>query len=110
MPYNNGNGLCGKHLPQFDFGYGNDYCREIRRNKKMTEMILNSDILPEPIFELVHTERIKVREVDGVISIIPAENAESVDYIGKLKGSCSDGKLTVEKFLAQKRADKESEI
>ncbi|MDR1978655.1 MAG: hypothetical protein LBQ42_07970 [Synergistaceae bacterium] len=76
----------------------------------MTEMILNADILPEPLLGLVHTDRIMVREADGIISIIPIEKNEPVDYIAKLRGSCSDGRLTVEKFLAQKHADKELDL
>jgi hypothetical protein len=74
-----------------------------------TEPNLNTNILPEPLLKLVCTKQIKVRETDGIISIIPIKKDESVDYIAKLRGSCSDGKLTVDKFLAQKRADKELE-
>lgn len=74
----------------------------------MNDMILNASTLPEPLLRLVRTDRVRVREADGVISLIPVE--ESIDYITKLRGSCSDGKLTVDKFLAQKHADMELEL
>jgi hypothetical protein len=75
----------------------------------MTEMILNTCVLPEPLLELIHTETVKVCEADGIISLVPIEKVEPIDYIAKLRGSCADGKLTVKKFLAQKHADKELE-
>jgi hypothetical protein len=73
-----------------------------------SELILNKSILPEPLARLIRAEKISVREVDGTVTLTPLVQGESEDYIGKLRGSCA-GKLTSEKFLAQKRADKELE-
>ena len=37
----------------------------------MTEMVLHTSTLPEPLIRLIHTEKVKVNEVDGIISLIP---------------------------------------
>ena len=48
----------------------------------------------------------RVKEVDGEIRLIPVE--EPIDYIAKLRGSLAAYlKLSVDKFLERKRADKE---
>ena len=74
----------------------------------MTDMIMNSDILPEPLLSLVHTRKIRVRESDGVISISPID--ENGEALAKVRGCCADGRLTSEKFMAWKRAEKELEL
>jgi hypothetical protein len=75
---------------------------------EVSELILSKSILPEPLARLICAEKIRVREVDGTITLTPLVQDESEDYISKLRGSCAD-KLTSDKFLAQKRADKELE-
>ena len=60
----------------------------------MTDLIINADILPEPLFSLVKTEKMRVLENDGAV---------------ELHGVNSDGKLTLDKFLEWKHVDKELE-
>lgn len=74
----------------------------------MADMIMNSDVLPEPIHALIGTKKIRVRESNGVVSILPLDDA--CDYIARVKGSCNDGRLTVDKFMEQKCAEKELEL
>ena len=74
----------------------------------MTEMIINADTLPEALFSLVQTEKIRVLENDGIITMTPFR--EEFDCTAELYGVCSDGKLTLDKFLEWKRADKELEL
>ena len=63
----------------------------------MTEMVLNTKTLPEPLFRLINTERIKVSEVNGIINLIPIVESKS-DC--PLRGLAADSSLTVDKFLA----------
>ena len=72
----------------------------------MTETIMNTNTLPEFLFKMIPTEKVRVKEIDGEIRLIPVE--ESIDCIGKLRGSLADyPELSVDKFLERKRADKE---
>ena len=73
----------------------------------MSEMILYARTLPEPLSRLIFTERVKIRESDGEIRLIPIkESAKSCPLLGMY----SDGKLTVDTFLEWKREDKELEL
>jgi len=42
----------------------------------MTEMVLNTSTLPEPLFRLICTEKVKVIEVNGIISLTPIKEFE----------------------------------
>ena len=85
----------------------------------MQEMILNTNILPEPLFGLIQTDKIRVYEADGELRIIPvpqmkpfnnydnfiaAKNAMTqmeykIQRLNDLRGSCADLEMTVESFL-----------
>jgi hypothetical protein len=70
----------------------------------MNEMVLNTSTLPEPLFRLIRTEKVKVDEADGVISLTP------ILQIGDdcpLRGLAADSNLTVDKFLAMTHDEKE---
>ena len=74
----------------------------------MTETTINTKALPEFLFKLIRTEKVKVYETDGEIRLMPVE--ETIDYIEKLYGSLADyPEMSVDKFLERKRADKELE-
>jgi len=74
----------------------------------MTETVLNTKTLPEALSKLIRTEKVKVRETDGEIRLIPIQ--ESIDYISKLRGSLANHpEMSVDKFLERKHADKELE-
>jgi len=72
----------------------------------MTDMVLNTKTLPELLFQLIRSETVRVREVDGEIRLTPIEEAANSC---PLLGMYSDGKLTVAQFLEWKREDKELE-
>ena len=85
----------------------------------MHEMILNTNILPEPLFRLIHTDKIRVCEANGELRIIPvpqikpfnnyddfiaAKNAITqmeykIQRLNDLRGSGADLKMTVDSFL-----------
>jgi hypothetical protein len=79
-----------------------------RRESTVNEIIIDADILPEPLFKMVDADRGRVRKTDGVITMSPVKEVENV--IDKLYGSWK-GKtsLTVDKFLEMTREDKELE-
>jgi hypothetical protein len=63
----------------------------------MTEMILNARTLPEPLFKLIRTEKVKVNESNGVINLIPIlQNKTDCPLLGLT----ADSDLSVDKFLA----------
>jgi len=71
----------------------------------MTEMVLQARTLPEPLFRLIHSEKVKVREHRGEIHLIPLQEKITTSDC-PLLGLYSDGKLTVDKHLAWSREDK----
>ena len=74
----------------------------------MNEIILNTNILPEPLLRMIKSERVKVRQVDGVVSLCPVQ--EQRDGLDQLFGLFSDGPMSVDKFMAEKRAEKDLEL
>jgi len=76
----------------------------------MAEMVLQARTLPEPLFRLIRTEKVKVSEDNnGDIRLTPLKEidrqASSCPLLGLYKG----GKLTVEQHIAWSREDKARE-
>ena len=72
----------------------------------MTEMVLNTSTLPEPLFRMIRTEKVKVREADGEIRLTPIIESKKGC---PLRGLCADGKLSSYSFMERKQAEKELE-
>jgi hypothetical protein len=70
-------------------------------------MIINTEALPEQLFLLIKTEKVKVREIDGEVRLIPIRETDS-DC--PLYGVLSDGKLSSDRFMANKRLEKELDL
>ena len=69
----------------------------------MNEIILEAKALPEPLFKLIRTSKVKVCEADGIINLIPIkENIENCP----IRGIAADCGFTVEDFLAKKHEEK----
>ena len=74
---------------------------------KMTEIILKTRTLPEPLLRMIHTENVKARELQGEIRLTPVNETDSdCPFFGMF----ADGKISVDKFLAEKHAEKELEL
>jgi hypothetical protein len=71
------------------------------------DMVLDVQTLPETLFSRIHTPKVKVHEEDGIITLIPVK-MERAD-IDKFIGMFSDGKLSSEKFIQNKKYEKELE-
>jgi len=77
----------------------------MERRIVMEETIISINTLPELLFSRTHCERVKVWENDGLFSVVPVKEKKGRSLRGLTQGSG----LTVEKFLAMTREDKESE-
>ena len=69
----------------------------------MTEMVLNTNTLPEPLFRMINAKKVKVNEVNGIINLIPIMESNS-DC--PLLGIATDCGFTVDEFLARKHEEK----
>jgi len=70
----------------------------------MSEMVLSVSSLQETLFKMIPTKRVKLRQYDGIISLIPLQEVTKDEC--PLLGIAADSSLTVEKFLAMTREDK----
>jgi hypothetical protein len=69
----------------------------------MTDMVLHKNTLQETLINLIPTERVRLRESDGVISLTPVKEGSGLLGIGV--GS----NLTTEKFFEYQREEREIE-
>jgi hypothetical protein len=75
----------------------------------MTDTVMNTTALPEILFKLIRTEKVHVKETDGVIQLMPVK--ENADCTIGLRGMfAGDPDMTVDKFLERKRADKDLDL
>ena len=70
----------------------------------MPEIILNTRTLPDPLFRMIRTAKVKVNEIDGEIRLTPVLETKNGC---PLRGLASDSELTVDKFLAMTHDEKE---
>jgi len=76
----------------------------------MPEIILDIDALPSYLITTLQAKKVKVQEVDHVITILPIEEpVAKKDYNCPFLGIASDSKLTVEKFLEWKSEERKAE-
>ena len=75
----------------------------------MTESVISINALPELLVKLLSTEKVRVKEVDGILQIIPVkENTDcTVGFRGLFAG---DPNMTVDRFLERKHADKDLDL
>ena len=72
----------------------------------MEEMIVSINSLPELLFNRMHCQHVKIREVGGLYSIEPLTDKKNISLRGFTKGSG----LTVDKFLELTHEDNRLEI
>jgi hypothetical protein len=63
----------------------------------MNSVVIDRQILPEPIFSYIHSEKIRVFEENGNIILSPI--VEKYSIIEQAFGMFSDGKLSSEDFI-----------
>jgi hypothetical protein len=75
----------------------------------MSEMVLKTEALPEFLFKLIPTEKVRVKEIDGMVQLVPVK--ENVDCTVGLRGLLAEyDEMSVDKFLERKHADKELDL
>jgi hypothetical protein len=72
----------------------------------MQSIVIDRQILPEPIISYIHSEKIKVFEEDGNIVLAPIKSSSNVN---ELYGMFNDGKLSSEDFIKEKAFEKAME-
>jgi hypothetical protein len=70
-------------------------------------IIIDREILPETISSYIHSKKIKLVEDNGNIILSPID--EKYLILEKSFGMFSDGKLSSERFMNEKRIEKELE-
>jgi hypothetical protein len=74
----------------------------------MTEMVLDTQTLLENVFSKISAKKVKVYEENETITLIPFH--EEKPRFDHLIGIFSDGKISIDDFLAEKQLEKELEI
>jgi hypothetical protein len=69
-------------------------------------MVIDRQILPEPIISYIHSEKVRMFEEDGSIVLSPLKNTPNVD---ELFGMFNDGRLSSEDFIRDKAIEMEME-
>jgi hypothetical protein len=73
----------------------------------METLIIDREILPEPIISYIHSRKIKLIKENGNIILSPID--EKYAILEKSFGMFSDGKLSSERFMKEKEIEKELE-
>jgi hypothetical protein len=63
----------------------------------MAELVISTRSLPEPLFRMIRTEKVKVSETNGIVNLTPIIDSKSRC---PLRGIAADSSLTVEKLYA----------
>ena len=75
----------------------------------MTDTVMNTTALPEILLQLINTEKVRVKESDGIIQLMPVK--ENIDITIGLRGILAGyDEMSVDKFLERKRADAELDL
>ena len=75
----------------------------------ISETIINTSAFPEILFKLITTEKVLIKEANGVIQLIPVyENTDCTVGLRGLLADCDD--MSVDSFLRRKLADKELDL
>jgi hypothetical protein len=76
----------------------------------MTESVMNTNAVSSYLLTILRANKVRVREADRVITIVPLEDAATEKEYGcPFLGIAADSSLTVDKFLERKREEREAE-
>jgi hypothetical protein len=72
----------------------------------MQDMVINTNMLPEPLSSLISTPQIRVQTLGKGVFLLPLSAGKSgVNAIQRARGMYTDGKLSVDEFLLEKRIE-----
>ena len=72
----------------------------------MESLVIDRNMLPEPIFSYIDSEKIRISEENGNVILSPIKNKPNID---ELFGIFNDGKMSSNDFIKQKAIEKEME-
>ena len=76
----------------------------------MSEMILNTRTLPEPLYRRIRSDKVRVHEENGAIILTPiVDTTKQAEAIERLCGMFKSDGHAVDRFMEQKRLEKEIE-
>jgi len=70
------------------------------------EIVIDRQVLPEPIFSFINSEKIRIYKENGNVILSPLKNKPDVN---ELFGMFNDGKLSSASFIEQKSIEREME-
>ena len=75
----------------------------------MSVRIIDRTALPDLLYSLIFTEKVRVSESNGIVQVEPVK--EEIDCTVGLRGILSDcPEMSVDKFLARMREDAELDL
>jgi len=75
----------------------------------MSARIIERAALPDLLYSLIFTDRVRVSESNGIVHVEPVK--EEIDCTIGLRGMFADDiNMTVDKFLERKHANKELDL
>ena len=75
----------------------------------MTDTVMNTTALPDVLFGLIKTEKVRVKESDGIVQLFPVK--ENVSCTTRFRGMfAGDSSMTVDSYLKRKQQEKELDL
>ena len=77
----------------------------------MEDTIINVNTLPETIHRRLLSKRVRVREENGIVLLIPIQDSSDDVWaaVEQLQEMFADSSISTERYVAQKQIDKELE-
>jgi hypothetical protein len=72
----------------------------------MTETLIETKALPEPLFSMFHVDVIRISKENDEIRLIPVQTK---DFTCPFLGKSENPKISVDDFLSVRRQEKDSE-
>jgi hypothetical protein len=77
----------------------------------MNETVMSISALPEFLLRIIPTEKVRVKEIDGIVQLTPIPMKENNDCTIGLRGILSSyDDMSVDGFLERMRTDKELDL
>jgi hypothetical protein len=70
----------------------------------LDDLVVNTDILPEPLLSRIHSRRVRITELNGHITLIPI--AEKTFGRSRLFGMFEGSGLSTDEYFKQKQIEK----
>ena len=75
----------------------------------MTDSVMSTTALPEILLKLIKTEKVQIKESDGVIQLMPVKASYDCT-IGLRSILAGYDEMSVDKFLERRRTDTELDL